>query len=466
MNYLYTLIVLNFLPFLLIGQIPENNIEAAHKGTVIVEIGKTTTLASRIKDFRGQLAEEEWQRILQELKLAKGNIGSGFAINYQNRLFIVTNFHVIQAADTTDGSILIRTKGGESFSARYLDGDPFIDVAFLEPMGKIPLSLHPLSCSKDKLQARESLHAIGHPIGPNTKSNPFTVTSGPFSTEGNYNHLTGQYGFLRHGAYLKKGNSGGPLLNNAGQVVGINTQQPNSKEKLDTINLSIPIQRALILLDQYLKFGKMPRRCYLGAEFRATSGDGPRLYQIIEDGPAAGQLSDYIGARVKAVNGKTIKDIYQLLEALELAGTSSILSLSLETEEGVKQVSIPVKPLEKEDLAATAIHVIEKFGEINDKRVPFGLYLKKAPQSGKLSGSGDLNKKPNDGWRIEWVGDRNYGWPIASLADFGAAVRLTSFQGKLNLRISNLEFDDGASDNIEYTFGSTSDNTPQQIIFY
>lgn len=462
MNYLYIVFIFNLLPFLLMGQ----NIEAANKRTVIVDIRKTTTLASRIKDFRGQLAEDEWQRILRELKLAKGNIGSGFAINYQKRLLIVTNFHVIQAADTTDGSILIRTKSGASFSARYLDGDPFIDVAFLEPTEDVPADLHPLSCFKDKLHDGQLLHAIGHPIDTNTFiSYPFTVTSGPFSTEGNYNYLTGQYGFLRHGAYLTKGNSGGPLLNSAGQVVGINTQQPHSKGTMFSINLSIPIQRALTLLDQFLQSGKTPRRCYLGAEFRATP-DGPILYQVIEDGPAAAQLSNFIGARVQGVNGKKIENIYQLLEALELAGISPVLSLSLEVEGGVKQVSIPVKPMEQKDLTATALHVIEKFGETNDKRAPFGLYLKKVPKSGILSSSGGLDKKPNDGWRIEWVGDRNYGWPIASLADFGAAVRLSSFQGRLKFRISNLEFDDGASDNIEYIFGTTPDNTPQQIIFY
>ena len=177
-------------------------------------------------------AEEIYQSIFV---IYSGNaMGSGFALGEN---CIITNAHVI--SDPTD--VTISTYSGEQYTAYVAAMDETLDIAVLIVPGVtfVPLKVADLN----ELNIGDDVCAIGAP-----NSLAYTLTKGVVSSK---DRVYGRQHFIQTDAAINKGNSGGPLLNDAGEVVGVNTYKMSDAEG---IGLAIPIDVVM----EYLESGNFP----------------------------------------------------------------------------------------------------------------------------------------------------------------------------------------------------------------
>lgn len=183
------------------------------------------------------------------------SIGSGFCIDDQGR--IITNFHVIRDALKIAGPILVVTPDGRTLNASVRGHDEATDLALLEvDLGKKPLPPLPLGDS-DAVRVGDWVIAIGSPFELD-----HTVTVGIISGKGRTG-LDGEYDdFMQTDAAINFGNSGGPLINLKGEVVGINTLV---LAKGQGLGFSIPVNILKEVLPQLRERGQV-RRSSAGIE--------------------------------------------------------------------------------------------------------------------------------------------------------------------------------------------------------
>lgn len=172
-------------------------------------------------------------------------LGSGFV--YSSEGYIVTNYHVVEKA--TDISVVL--SDGSKHEAEVIGTDARTDLALLRIKPKNELSQVRIGDS-ELLRIGQWVIAIGNPLGFGT-----TVTTGIISAKSRYIDGLGTYvDFLQTDAALNKGNSGGPLFNIKGEVVGVNTA---IAAKGQGIGFAIPISMASDVIEQLKINGKVER---------------------------------------------------------------------------------------------------------------------------------------------------------------------------------------------------------------
>jgi serine protease Do len=173
--------------------------------------------------------------------------GSGFLIDPDG--YILTNNHVVENAT----KVQVRVNGKDDYDAKIVGRDPATDLALLKIDGKAPFPTLPLGDS-DKVRVGEWVMAVGDPLGFEK-----TVTVGVVSGKGRWAGLSQATSafesLIQTDAAINFGNSGGPLLNTAGEVIGINTAISRFAQN---IGFAVPINVAKRLLPQ-LKQGKVVR---------------------------------------------------------------------------------------------------------------------------------------------------------------------------------------------------------------
>jgi serine protease Do len=174
------------------------------------------------------------------------NLGTGFIIDKEG--YILTNNHVVERAD----EIRVRLADDEDFTARVIGRDSKTDIALIKIDSDKPFNPLPLGDS-DKLEVGDWVVAIGNPFGLGN-----TVTAGIVSAKYRYIGAGSYDNYIQTDASINPGNSGGPLLNTAGEVIGINTAIYSQSGGSIGIGFAIPINMAKDLLPQ-LKKGKVVR---------------------------------------------------------------------------------------------------------------------------------------------------------------------------------------------------------------
>ncbi len=202
-------------------------------------------------------------------------VGSGFFISADG--YVLTNNHVV--ADATD--IFVTTTDGREFKAKVIGTDERTDVALLKIDAK---GLTPLPIGDDsKIKKGQWVLAIGSPFGLDS-----TVTAGIISA---INRDTGDYlPFIQTDVAVNPGNSGGPLLNLAGEVIGINSQIISRSGGFMGISLAIPIDEVMRVVDQLRASGKVTR-----------GRIGVQIGEVTNDVATAIGLSKAEGALVSSV---------------------------------------------------------------------------------------------------------------------------------------------------------------------
>jgi putative serine protease PepD len=205
--------------------------------------------------------------------------GSGFV--YDGAGHVVTNQHVVDGAR----SISVRFWNGATYTGRVVGSDPSTDLAVVKVDAPASL-LHPLTLGDSaKLAVGDGVVAIGSPFGLAE-----TVTSGIVSAL--HRQMTSPNNFtiddsIQTDASINHGNSGGPLLDLAGHVVGVNAQIESDSGGSDGVGFAIPANTVGEVVSQ-LVAGKTVAHAYLGVSIAdSSSPQGARLTQVVSGTPAA-----------------------------------------------------------------------------------------------------------------------------------------------------------------------------------
>ena len=193
-------------------------------------------------------------------------LGSGFIIDENG--IVITNNHVIQGAD----DIIVRVNGDKEFKAEVLGADPLSDIAVLKLDTKEKFKPVKFGDS-DKARIGDWVIAIGNPFGLGG-----TVTSGIISARNRSIGLTRYEDYIQTDASINQGNSGGPLFNMDGDVIGINTAILGRSGSIG-IGFSIPSNSAKIVIDQLIEFGET-KRGWLGVRIQDVTKEIAEVEQL------------------------------------------------------------------------------------------------------------------------------------------------------------------------------------------
>ncbi len=235
-------------------------------------------------------------------------LGSGFIIDKKG--IVITNNHVIQGAD----DILVRVNGDKEYEATIMGTDPLSDIAVLKIKSKdtfLPVKFG----DSDKARIGDWVIAIGNPFGLGG-----TVTAGIISARNRNIGMTRYEDFIQTDASINQGNSGGPLFNMDGDVVGINTAILGQSGSIG-IGFSIPSNNAKIVIDQLIKYGET-KRGWLGVRIQYVTKEiadaekldkpkGALVVSVAENSPSSkgGILS---GDIILEFDGKSINEMKEL----------------------------------------------------------------------------------------------------------------------------------------------------------
>ena len=181
-------------------------------------------------------------------------LGSGFIIDEKG--ILVTNNHVIEGAE----DIVVQVNGEKKFKASVIGADPLSDIAVLKIESKekfLPVRFG----DSDKARIGDWVIAIGNPFGLGG-----TVTSGIISARNRSIGLSRYEDYIQTDASINSGNSGGPLFDMNGNVIGINTAILGRSGNVG-IGFSIPSNSAKIVIDQLIEFGET-KRGWLGVRIQ------------------------------------------------------------------------------------------------------------------------------------------------------------------------------------------------------
>ena len=230
----------------------------------------------RFNDFFGGRADRDGR--------VSKSLGSGFVIDDEGH--IVTNNHVIEDADLIEVSF----PNGDTYEAALIGRDPATDIAVLKIEIGDGIPAVPWGDS-DTAEVGEWVIAIGNPFGYSG-----SVAAGIISAR-NRNISSGNYDdFIQTDVAINKGNSGGPLFNMEGEVIGVNTAIISPTGGSVGISFSVPAELARSIASQLIEFGET-RRGYLGVRTQAVSKDialsrglekaqGALVTQVVADSPA------------------------------------------------------------------------------------------------------------------------------------------------------------------------------------
>ena len=225
----------------------------------VVNISTTTIITTQNNPFPFQFPpgspfEDMFKEFGTPQERKSSALGSGFIIDEKG--IVVTNNHVIQDAE----DIIIRVNGDKEYKAKVIGSDPLSDIAVLQLDTKEKFKPVKFGDS-DKARIGDWVIAIGNPFGLGG-----TVTSGIISARNRSIGLTRYEDYIQTDASINSGNSGGPLFDMNGDVIGINTAILGRSGSIG-IGFSIPANSAKIVIDQLIEFGET-KRGWLGVRIQ------------------------------------------------------------------------------------------------------------------------------------------------------------------------------------------------------
>lgn len=324
----------------------------ARTGPAVVRIDIARTVETRLPPmledpfFREFFGDRLFGQMPQERRVS--GQGSGFIIDREG--VVLTNAHVVSGADEVN----VTLQDGREFEATVLGADPVTDLAVVKIKGASNLPVTPLGDS-DRLQVGDWAIAVGSPGGLNN-----TVTLGIISTLDRPSSQVGipdkRLNFLQTDAAINPGNSGGPLLNSAGEAIGINTA---IRANATGIGFAIPINKAKELKDILARGEEVPHP-YVGIEMRditrelaKRSNDDPNstfilpevegvlIWRILPNTPAAasGLRRGDVIVEISGQRVTTGLEIQQIVEESRIGQ-----SLAFKVRRSNDSLTITVKP--------------------------------------------------------------------------------------------------------------------------
>ncbi len=379
------IISLIFFNFSFIGNAkspPESFADLAEKLMIsVVNISTTQTVVTNTNPFPfefppGSPFEDMFKEFGAPQTRKASALGSGFIIDAKG--IVITNNHVIKGAE----DIIVRVDGDEEFKARVLGTDPLSDVAVLKIESDKKFTPVKFGDS-DKARIGDWVIAIGNPFGLGG-----TVTSGIISARNRDIGLSRYEDFIQTDASINVGNSGGPLFDMNGDVIGINTAILGQSGSIG-IGFAIPSNSAKKVIDQLIEFGET-KRGWLGVRIQVVTKEiadvekldkarGALVASVADNSP-----SDKAGIKAGDIilefNGVLIKEMKQLpkivaqtevgknvevkiwrngkkiskkikLGRLETSEDFKVQKPKENEDKEIETLKIKVRPIEQEDIA-------------------------------------------------------------------------------------------------------------------
>jgi serine protease Do len=287
----FSLVLFNlvFVNLLTAKNVPNSFADLAEKlMPSVVNISTTQTIKTTANPFPFQFPpgspfEEMFKDYNQPKERKASSLGSGFIINKNGT--VITNNHVINNAD----DIVVKV-GDKEYKAKIIGADPYADVAVLKIDSKDTFKPVKFGDS-DKARVGDWVIAIGNPFGLGG-----TVTSGIISARNRDINLTRYDDFIQTDASINQGNSGGPLFNLNGDVIGVNTAIIGQGGSVG-IGFAIPSNAASDVVDQLIKYGET-RRGWLGV----------RIQEVTKEIADVEGLKNTQGALIASVGEKSPAD--------------------------------------------------------------------------------------------------------------------------------------------------------------
>tara|TARA_B100001057_G_scaffold118259_1_gene116843 strand:- start:334 stop:1737 length:1404 start_codon:yes stop_codon:yes gene_type:complete len=346
----------------------------------VVNISTTQTIVTNSNPFPFQFPpgspfEDMFKEFGEPRERKSSALGSGFIIDEKG--IVVTNNHVIQDAE----DIIVRVNGDKEFKAKVIGADPLSDIAVLQLETNEKFT--PVAFgNSDKARIGDWVIAIGNPFGLGG-----TVTSGIISARNRSIGLSRYEDYIQTDASINSGNSGGPLFDMNGDVIGINTAILGRSGSIG-IGFSIPSNSAKVVIDQLIEFGET-KRGWLGVRIQDVTQeiadveklDEPRgalVASVAENSPSdkagikAGDIIlEFNGVKINQMKelpaivaktkvGKTVKvKVWRnkkeliknvLLGRLETSEDFKVTEKSSPTETTINNLKITVRKLNKEDI--------------------------------------------------------------------------------------------------------------------
>ena len=323
----------------------------------VVNISTTTTVTTDGNPFPGfqfppgSPFEDMFKEFGTPQTRKSAALGSGFIIDEKG--IVITNNHVIQ--DSED--IVVRVGGDKEYKATIIGADPLSDIAVLQIDSKekfIPVKFG----NSDKARIGDWVIAIGNPFGLGG-----TVTSGIISARNRSIGLSRYEDYIQTDASINSGNSGGPLFDMNGNVIGINTAILGKGGSIG-IGFSIPSNNAKKIVDQLIEFGET-KRGWLGVRIQVVTDEiaddekldearGALVASVAENSPSAkGGIKD--GDIILEFNGIKIKEMKELP------------IIVAQTEVG-KTIDVKIWRNKKETTKKIKLGRLETSGEFTEKK--------------------------------------------------------------------------------------------------
>ncbi|HEX7913241.1 MAG TPA: trypsin-like peptidase domain-containing protein [Paraburkholderia sp.] len=274
----------------------------------------------------------------------RGGTGSGFLVTPDG--YLLTNSHVVHGA----AHIKVTLADGATFDADLVGDDPGSDLAVLRIGSPEPLP-HVELGESSKLRVGQIAIAVGNPLGPAQ-----TVTTGVVSALGrSLRSNSGRmiYDVIQTDAALNPGNSGGPLINSAGQVIGVNTAIIPGAQ---AICFATAIDTAKWVIMQIFAYGRV-RRAYIGVAgttrplsrrmqryFGLSSASGVHVMEIVKESPAAlgGLRAD---DTIIAIDALAVQDVDSLQRTLDASRIDKPVNVTV--LRGAQRLELTLTPVEQ-----------------------------------------------------------------------------------------------------------------------
>ncbi|MGC9455116.1 MAG: Do family serine endopeptidase [Phycisphaerae bacterium] len=274
-------------------------------------------------------------------------LGSGVIVDAAKG-YVLTNSHVVRNADEVE----IVLYDQRSFEAQWVRTDPKTDLAVLK-IDADDLIDAPLGDS-DEMAVGDWVLAIGSP-----HRLPQTVTAGIISAKGRSTNPELYQNFLQTDAAINPGNSGGPLVNMAGEVIGINTAIVSQTGVNEGIGLAIPSNMARRIMDQLIETGEVVRG-FLGVylqdvsqelaeSFGFPTHEGALVTEIMEDSPA--EEADFREQDfIMAVDGEPVKSVNELRNRVAALRPGQTVPFTVYRNGETIELEVTIGRLEEEDM--------------------------------------------------------------------------------------------------------------------
>jgi serine protease Do len=281
----------------------------------------------------------------------QGSLGSGFVISADG--YIVTNNHVIEQADT----ITITFSNGRELQAKLVGRDKDSDIAVLKVASRNPLPFVELADS-DKAEVGDWVIAIGNPLGFGG-----SVSAGIISATGRDLNTGRSDNFIQTDAAINQGNSGGPLFNLAGQVVGVNTAIISQSGGSIGLGFSVPSNTVNRISQALIKEGRV-RRPWLGVNvqdadaaliraYRAKGLAGVIITRITDESPAEKAKLE-VGDLILSIDGRSVSSSREMTRMLSEMTIGKAAKLAIVRDGKAREVTVTLAELKDEDDKAAA----------------------------------------------------------------------------------------------------------------